>query len=77
VDDQVEWLDDETVMYALPAAEGAPRTGGSDIWAVSLVTQAPPRMLVHHGYSPAMIRSKRPEVEHAGPSSDDGKTWTP
>jgi hypothetical protein len=51
VDDQVEWLDDDRVVYHL--------TGGStaaDLWAVRVDNSSPPRKLLESAYSPAVIR---------------------
>ena len=48
VDDQVEWLDDESVAYMLPSGEGG---GGADTWTVSVKTQDAPRLLIRQAYS--------------------------
>jgi hypothetical protein len=51
VDDQVEWLDDERVVYHL--------TGGStaaDLWAVRVDNSSRPQKLLESAYSPAVIR---------------------
>jgi hypothetical protein len=53
VDDQAEWLDDDTVAYALPAEDTA---GGADIWAARVSGASPPRLLVQHGVSPTVVR---------------------
>ncbi|MFY1636627.1 TolB family protein [Solwaraspora sp. WMMB335] len=55
VDDQVEWLDDDEVIYGLP------RTGGgtaatSDVWRVPADGTGTPQVLVHDAWSPAVIR---------------------
>lgn len=50
VDDQPEWLDGESIAYMLPNAGG-----GSDVWTVSVASQAPPRLLVRRAYSPAAV----------------------
>ncbi len=50
VDDQVDWLDDEHVVYHLPKARGA------DIWALRVDRPEPPRVLVPGGYSPSVMR---------------------
>jgi hypothetical protein len=52
VDDQVEWLDDQHVMYHL--------TGGStaaDIWSASVDGETPPALVVPDAYSPAVLRT--------------------
>ena len=53
VDDQVEWLDDDTLLYGL-----ANKTvGDSDIWAVSADDPAaPPTLFIEHAWSPAVVR---------------------
>jgi prolyl oligopeptidase PreP (S9A serine peptidase family) len=55
IDDQAEWLDDESIAYSLPS--GASRsTAGSDIWTLKVTGDTPPRMLVSGGYSPVALR---------------------
>jgi hypothetical protein len=54
VDDQVAWLDDDTLMYALPRT-GADR-GEFDVWAVAADGKARPRMLIALASSPAVVR---------------------
>jgi hypothetical protein len=55
VDDQVEWLDDEHVVYAV-ADDGPPRTTATNIWVSPVDGSAAPRVLVPQGYSPAVVR---------------------
>ena len=50
VDDQVDWLDDEHVIYHLP------KTGGADIWALRTDRAEAPKLLIEGGYSPAVVR---------------------
>lgn len=52
VDDQIEWLDDATVLYGLPR-DGAP--GDSDIWSLSLAG-GEPEVFLEHAWSPAVVR---------------------
>jgi hypothetical protein len=54
VDDQPEWLDDDSIAYMLPntAAGGA----SVDIWSLSLTSPAPSRVLVPRALSPAIVR---------------------
>lgn len=54
VDDQVEWLDDATVVYGLPG-EGA-RAGEADVWAVPADGTGEPTLLVEQAWSPAVVR---------------------
>jgi hypothetical protein len=53
VDDQVEWLDDSTVLYALPRTDAV---GDSDVWAVDSDGRTEPVRLVEHAWSPAVVR---------------------
>jgi Tol biopolymer transport system component len=55
VDDQIEWLDDQHVVYAL-AESGPPRTTATDVWVVPVDGSAPPRVLIPQAYSPAVVR---------------------
>jgi hypothetical protein len=50
VDDQVEWLDAQHVMYHL--ANGST---GADIWVAAIDGSGPPRILVPGAYSPAVV----------------------
>jgi hypothetical protein len=52
VDDQVEWLDDDHVLYGLPR-EG---TAETDVWAVPSDGTGHPRLLVPNAWSPAVVR---------------------
>jgi hypothetical protein len=54
VDDQVEWLDDRAILYALPAAEGA--AGLADVWMLAADGTQPPRLLLPAAESPAVLR---------------------
>ncbi|ANP74085.1 TolB family protein [Cryobacterium arcticum] len=53
VDDQVEWLDNSTLLYGLPRAD-AP--GDSDIWSVKADGKAEPELFIEHAWSPAVVR---------------------
>ncbi|WP_157157434.1 hypothetical protein [Diaminobutyricimonas sp. LJ205] len=52
VDDQVEWLDDDTLLFGLARAD---TPGDSDIWAVTADGGSEPRLLIEHAWSPAVI----------------------
>ena len=54
VDDQVEWLDDSTVLYALPR-DGSDATV-SDVWQVPADGTGSPAILVPEGSSPSVVR---------------------
>jgi hypothetical protein len=53
VDDQVEWLDDNTVIYGLS------RTGSqaavSDVWSVPADGRGQPKLLIPQAWSPAVV----------------------
>jgi hypothetical protein len=54
VDDQPEWLDNDTIAYMLPKTA----VGGEsvDTWALSLGSSDPPRVLIPGAFSPAIVR---------------------
>lgn len=54
VDDQVEWLDDTTLLYALPR-EGAEATT-TDIWRVPADGTGSPEIFIPAASSPAVVR---------------------
>ncbi len=53
VDDQVEWLDDDHVLYGLP------RTGAdaavTDVWKVATDAATPPQLFLPQAWSPAVV----------------------
>lgn len=53
VDDQVEWLDDATVLYGLPRTD-AP--GDSDVWSMASDGTNAPERFIEHAWSPAVVR---------------------
>jgi hypothetical protein len=54
VDDQIEWLDDSTVVYGLPRAGEGPTA--TDVWSVPADGTGSPGLLIHDAWSPAVIR---------------------
>ena len=50
VDDQVDWLDDDHVVYHLP------KTNGADVWVLAINGQEAPRLLIEGAYSPSVLR---------------------
>jgi hypothetical protein len=50
VDDQVEWLDDDRVLYHITGARGA------DIWSLEVDGSEPPVLLREYAYSPSVVR---------------------
>jgi len=55
VDGQGEWLDEGHVLYALP--EDAGEATGLDIEVLPVVGSAPPRLVLAHAVSAAVVRS--------------------
>lgn len=53
VDDQVEWLDDDTLLYGVPRAN-AP--GDSDVWSIRVDGRSEPELAIEHAWSPAVVR---------------------
>jgi Tol biopolymer transport system component len=54
VDDQIEWLDDEDVVFGLPRPEGG---ATSDIWVAPADGSGPARLLITGAWSPAVVRT--------------------
>ena len=54
VDDQVEWLDDDHVLYGLPR-EGA-EAAVTDVWVQGVENDEPAEVLVAEAWSPAVVR---------------------
>ncbi|SDT37449.1 hypothetical protein SAMN04489743_2639 [Pseudarthrobacter equi] len=53
IDDQIEWLDGNTILYGLPRDD----TGqDSDIWSLSARPGATPELFIEHAWSPAVVR---------------------
>jgi hypothetical protein len=53
VDDQVEWLDDDTLIYGMPRAD---EPGVTDTWAVDTTSEATPRLLIEQAWSATVVR---------------------
>lgn len=54
VDDQVEWLDDDSLLYGLPRDGDA---GVSDIWQIKTTAGAAPSLFIEQAWSPSIVRS--------------------
>jgi hypothetical protein len=53
VDDQIEWLDNAHVLYAMTS----PGAGAStEVWMAPADGRAPPRLVLRDAYSPAVER---------------------
>ena len=55
VDDQVEWLDDATIVYALPN-DTVKAQRSTDVWAVPADGSGAPHLLLANAESPAVVR---------------------
>ena len=53
VDDQIEWLDDRTLLYGL-ARDGA--AGDSDIWQINVDPASRSSLYIEHAWSPSVVR---------------------
>lgn len=53
IDDQVEWLDDGTLLYGR-TRENAP--GDSDVYAIQTDGSSDPALFIEHAWSPAVVR---------------------
>ena len=53
LDDQVEWLDDDTVIYGMPRAD---EPGVTDTWAVDTTPDAAPQLLIEQAWSATVVR---------------------
>ncbi|TQL40455.1 WD40 repeat protein [Homoserinimonas aerilata] len=53
VDDQVEWLDDNTLLFGLPRPDAV---GDSDVWSAPADGSAEPTLFIEHAWSPAVVR---------------------
>jgi hypothetical protein len=54
VDDQVEWLNDREIVYAMPDDAQAP-TAATQLWALAVDGRSPPRAHSRFAYSPAVV----------------------
>ena len=52
LDDQAEWLDDDTLLYGLARAD---EPGTTDVWSVDVHSNATPRLLIEQAWSPTVI----------------------
>lgn len=53
VDDQIEWLDDNTLLYGLPRTGEA---GDSDVWRIQAKAGGRPELYLEHAWSPSVVR---------------------
>lgn len=53
VDDQVEWLDNSTLLYGLQRNDAV---GDSDVWSAPIHGSGTPTLVIEHAWSPAVVR---------------------
>ncbi|CAH0221238.1 hypothetical protein [Microbacterium sp. Bi121] len=51
VDDQIAWLDDDTLLYGMPNNTA----GDSDVWSLPADGSGTPTVLIEHAWSPAVV----------------------
>lgn len=55
IDDQIAWLDDETLLYGMPRADVP---GDTDVWSLPADGSAPPQLFLEHAWSPSIVREE-------------------
>ncbi len=55
IDDQIEWLDDQVILYGLPH-DDAP--GDSDVWSLTADGSSEPQVFIEHAWSPSIVLEK-------------------
>lgn len=53
-DDQLEWLDDDRLLFGVPRAG---EVGDSDVYVIDARAEAEPELLIEHAWSPSVVRS--------------------
>lgn len=53
LDDQIEWLDDSTILYGMPRDD---QPGQSDVWALEVDGSGAPELFIEHAWSPSVVR---------------------
>ncbi|MFC8682188.1 hypothetical protein ACFT30_11755 [Microbacterium ureisolvens] len=53
VDDQIAWLDDQTILYGLPREDTA---GDTDVWSLPADGSGEPQLFIEHAWSPSVVR---------------------
>ena len=52
IDDQIDWLDDSTLLYGVPRDSSA---GDSDIWSIRANGSGSPKVYIEHAWSPSVV----------------------
>jgi len=53
IDDQVEWLDDSTLLYGMPRDD---QPGDADVWAIPADGSGASALFIEHASSPSVVR---------------------
>jgi len=53
IDDQIGWLDDDTILYGMPREDAV---GDYDVWALAADASGKPSVFIEHAWSPAVVR---------------------
>lgn len=53
-DDQLEWLDDQTLLFGMPQPD---TPGDSNVYSIAATANATPQLFVEHAWSPSVVRS--------------------
>lgn len=53
VDDQIEWLDDDTLLYGMPRGD---EPGVTDVWAIGTDPATAPTLFIPQAWSPSVVR---------------------
>lgn len=53
LDDQVEWLDDDTLLYGMPRPD---EPGVTDVWSVDTTSEAEPELFIEQAWSATVVR---------------------
>lgn len=71
VDDQAEWLDDQTVLYGMPRGDATSPT--TDVWKVPADGSGSPELFLSGAWSPGVNRTA-PEGAATGPTGSSPST---
>lgn len=53
IDDQLEWLDEDTLLYGLPREDAG---WDADVYSLDAQAGAEPEVFIEHAWSPAVVR---------------------
>ena len=74
VDDQVEWLDNDHVLYALSQGDATHSSASTNIWMLPTTTGATATVMVQGGASPAVVHSSESGTSKPSVSASRSKT---